>query len=204
MNLKLNILLVVDRPDHDVLLKDSVEQLGFNLVIAASGDEALVLMLKTSFLLVLLDLQNTVGDSYKVVELIQQFETTKHVPLLMIVDAEEFSVPLSGKSPANAIDYVFTPVIPELVCSKIMVYSNLQQQIMTVREQYENMITLNGILPVCTDCKKIRNDRGDWDEIEAYIVQHTRVKFSHGICDSCLELHHPEVRTESITSHSTL
>ncbi len=52
--------------------------------------------------------------------------------------------------------------------------------------------TLQGFLPICMHCKKIRNDKGYWDKIEKYISARTDVSFSHGICPECLETHYPE------------
>lgn len=52
--------------------------------------------------------------------------------------------------------------------------------------------TLRGLLPICAHCKKIRDDKGYWNRIDAYIEDHTDARFTHGICPECLETHHPE------------
>ena len=46
----------------------------------------------------------------------------------------------------------------------------------------EEIKTLSGFLPICASCKKIRDDQGYWNQIEAYISGHSEVEFSHGIC----------------------
>jgi hypothetical protein len=51
----------------------------------------------------------------------------------------------------------------------------------------EEIRTLRGILPICAHCKKIRDDRGAWNQIEAYIQLHSAAQFSHGICPDCLD-----------------
>ena len=56
--------------------------------------------------------------------------------------------------------------------------------------------TLRGILPICSHCKKIRNDEGSWDMLESYIHNHTDVQFSHGICPDCVRKHHPEIASK--------
>ncbi len=53
--------------------------------------------------------------------------------------------------------------------------------------------TLRGILPTCSYCKDIRDEEGNWHQLEAYIQQHSEAQFSHGICSSCLEKHFPEM-----------
>jgi sigma-B regulation protein RsbU (phosphoserine phosphatase) len=52
--------------------------------------------------------------------------------------------------------------------------------------------TLRGIVPICSFCKKIRNDKGYWDLVEVYVKRHTEAEFSHGICPECLKKHYPE------------
>lgn len=54
------------------------------------------------------------------------------------------------------------------------------------------METLRGIVPICSSCKKIRDDNGFWYEIEPYIASHTQVEFSHSICPDCEEKLYPE------------
>jgi len=51
----------------------------------------------------------------------------------------------------------------------------------------------SGILSLCTFCKDVRNDNGDWEKIEAYISHHSEAQVSHGLCPQCMELHYPDV-----------
>lgn len=51
--------------------------------------------------------------------------------------------------------------------------------------------TLSGLLPVCSHCKKVRDDKGYWNQIEAYVMAHSNAGFSHGICPECAEKHYP-------------
>lgn len=53
--------------------------------------------------------------------------------------------------------------------------------------------TLSGLLPICSWCKKIRDDKGYWNQLESYISQHSGVDFSHGVCPECLRKHYPEL-----------
>ncbi len=52
--------------------------------------------------------------------------------------------------------------------------------------------SLRGILPICSNCKKIRNDRGSWEQIEVYIRGHSEAEFSHGLCPECMKKLYPE------------
>ncbi|NLN38689.1 MAG: sensor with HAMP domain protein, partial [Smithella sp.] len=51
---------------------------------------------------------------------------------------------------------------------------------------------LSGLLPICSSCKKIRNDNGYWEQIEGYIRDHSKAEFSHSICPDCAKKLYPE------------
>lgn len=57
--------------------------------------------------------------------------------------------------------------------------------------------TLQGILPICSSCKKIRDDKGYWNQIEAYISEHSQAEFSHGLCEDCAKRLYPKIFKES-------
>ena len=53
--------------------------------------------------------------------------------------------------------------------------------------------TLSGLLPICASCKKIRDDKGYWNRLEAYIQDHSEAEFTHGICPECIKTLYPEL-----------
>ena len=54
--------------------------------------------------------------------------------------------------------------------------------------------TLRGILPICSFCKQIRDDKGYWSQIESYIQKHSDADFTHGICPECIKKHYPDLK----------
>jgi len=54
--------------------------------------------------------------------------------------------------------------------------------------------TLRGLIPICASCKKIRDDQGYWNKLEAYIESHSEAEFSHGICPDCLKKLYPNIK----------
>jgi hypothetical protein len=60
--------------------------------------------------------------------------------------------------------------------------------------------TLSGFLPICASCKKIRDDKGYWNQVEAYISAHAEVEFSHSLCPECLHALYPHLRTGDTNS----
>ena len=61
---------------------------------------------------------------------------------------------------------------------------------------FQRMRYLEGILPVCSSCKKIRDEKGNWHEIELYVRERSDAEFSHGICPECKEKLYPELNTD--------
>lgn len=62
-----------------------------------------------------------------------------------------------------------------------------------LKKALENIKTLSGLLPICSHCKRIRDDSGYWKQLEAFIQEHSDADFSHSVCPSCLEKYYPEV-----------
>jgi hypothetical protein len=61
-----------------------------------------------------------------------------------------------------------------------------------LRKALVRVKTLSGLLPICASCKKVRDDQGYWNQIEAYIEAYSEAQFSHGICPECAEKLYPE------------
>ncbi len=61
-----------------------------------------------------------------------------------------------------------------------------------LQESLGNIKTLKGLVPICSSCKKIRNDGGYWQQVEEYVAEHTEADFSHGICDECAHKLYPQ------------
>jgi multisubunit Na+/H+ antiporter MnhF subunit len=59
-----------------------------------------------------------------------------------------------------------------------------------------NVKTLSGLLPICASCKRIRDDRGYWSQIESYLKRHTEADFSHGLCPDCVSRLYPELKLD--------
>jgi C4-dicarboxylate-specific signal transduction histidine kinase len=91
----------------------------------------------------------------------------------------------------------------------------IEKQLLSFHNQLENIVkyrtrelqqaldevkTLRGFLPICSYCKKIRDDKGYWNQIEAYISEHSEVQFSHGICTECMKKHYPEIHVKESAS----
>ncbi|MCK5836510.1 MAG: hypothetical protein KAH09_04535 [Desulfobacula sp.] len=68
--------------------------------------------------------------------------------------------------------------------------------IQELKKSLSEVKTLNGLLPICSHCKKIRDDNGYWNQIEAYIQKHSDAEFSHGICQDCIKKYYPDLSVD--------
>ena len=57
--------------------------------------------------------------------------------------------------------------------------------------------TLEGLLPICSFCKRIRDEQNDWKQLEAYISKRSKAQFSHSVCLECMKQHYDYVSTQS-------
>ena len=74
----------------------------------------------------------------------------------------------------------------------IVVYRPLRLLIFKYRSAIKAVKTLQGIITICSACKKIRSDEQSWNHIEAYVQDHSEAKFSHALCPDCIQRLYPE------------
>ena len=65
--------------------------------------------------------------------------------------------------------------------------ASLEKLVLELQGALSRIKTLKGLLPICSVCKKIRDDKGYWNHIESYIHHHSEADFTHGICPSCAQ-----------------
>lgn len=68
----------------------------------------------------------------------------------------------------------------------------LNEKTVSLERALSEVKTLRGLLPICANCKKVRNDEGLWTQLEAYLSTHTDTRFSHGLCPDCMKKLYPE------------
>jgi PAS domain S-box-containing protein len=69
----------------------------------------------------------------------------------------------------------------------------LEEERRRLQQALDEVRTLRGIVPICANCKKIRDDKGFWNQVEKYVGEHTEAEFSHGICPDCAKELYPEL-----------
>lgn len=76
------------------------------------------------------------------------------------------------------------------ITASIDIQLETEQLIVELQKAREKVDTLSGLIPICSICKKIRDDKGYWNQLEEYIRMHANVDFSHGICPDCVKEHY--------------
>ena len=80
--------------------------------------------------------------------------------------------------------------------SCVDITENIEARKFILRERDTEIKRLRGLLPICASCKKIRNDKGYWSQIEVYIREHSEAEFTHSICPECSKKLYPEYSDE--------
>ncbi len=90
---------------------------------------------------------------------------------------------------------LYASVFPFAVSSLLLLalywgFQNLDKSLIEQKKAQEEIKALQGIIPICSYCKGIRDDKGYWNQLESFIESHSAAQFTHGVCDSCLEKHY--------------
>lgn len=81
----------------------------------------------------------------------------------------------------------------EDISERRLVEKDRERLIRELRDALSKVKRLSGFLPICASCKKIRDDKGYWNQIELYIRDHSEIDFSHGICPECAQKLYPDM-----------
>ncbi len=206
----IDVLIVDDRPENLLAVESVIESPDLNIIKAATGDEALGLMLDHDFALAILDVQMPGIDGFETAELMRGSEKTRQIPIIFVTAiSKEHKYVFKGYE-SGAVDYLFKPIDPGIMRSKVKVFCELfrqkriiQDHLREIEEKNEGLEkyikeikTLRGFLPICAECKKIRDDKGYWTQIEKYISEHSEAEFSHSICPDCAKKLYPQYYKE--------
>ncbi len=133
---KTNILIVDDVPDKLLVYQSVLEELGQNLVAVTSGTEALKQVLRHDFAVILLDVQMPDMDGFETAEFIRQRRRSAHTPIIFLTGfADEMRIARGYAS--GAVDYMVTPIVPEVLRAKVRVFVELFRMRRQVARQAE-------------------------------------------------------------------
>jgi PAS domain S-box-containing protein len=138
-----NILLVDDQPNNLLALEAMLEDLGQNLVRAESGTAALRALLEQEFAAILLDVQMPGLDGFETARLIRQRERSRHTPIIFITALSRSETNVFKGYSIGAVDYLFKPIVPEVLRSKVGFFVELWKKNQELKLQAAQLQRLN-------------------------------------------------------------
>ncbi len=193
-----HVLYMEDDPVTAKVVQKRLQTSGFAVDLARDGGEGLRKCSENGYDVVLVDKNMPVHDG---LEVIQKLAATDGPSSIMVTGTgDELSAVEALKSGAS--DYIvkdpegryleLLPVIIEQVLqqrdmadAKRRAEEEKERLIVELQEALANIKTLSGLLPICANCKKIRNDDGYWTMVETFVAERSEAEFSHGICPDC-------------------
>ena len=191
-------LLVVDDVPENLIIAYKILRKEYEVIGANSGKDALQAISVNRPDLILLDVMMPDLDGLEVCRTLKKDERYRDIPVIFVTALSDESDESRGFE-AGAVDYITKPFQPGILCRRVAVHleltaqkealarknRELQQALAKVKE-------LSGLLPICMTCKKIRDDKGYWNQIETYIRDRSEAEFTHGICPECAARLYPQ------------
>ena len=195
MELKGKKVLIVDDDVRNLFaLTTALERFKINVLNAESGMEAISLLEKNKDIdIVLMDITMPQMEGIEVCR--QARALTTEIPLfLILVTVRDSKQDVVAGLLSGANDYITKPFDKTELLARVKVGSQMVELQQTLTERVEelkealiNVKQLSGLLPICSYCKKIRDDQNYWQQVESYVGKHSDAKFSHSICPQCYE-----------------
>jgi len=195
----MKILAAEDDSTSRMLLEALLKKWGYEVISTCDGNEAWAAMqVDDPPQLAVLDWMMPGLDGVEVCRKIRELDTAGSTYIILLTALGDKKDIVMGLE-AGANDYVTKPFDKDELRARVNVgrrivelQSALTTKIDELQEALDHVKTLQGILPICMHCHRIRNDEESWQRIEQYIGQHSDAEFSHGICPECLEKYYPE------------
>jgi two-component system, response regulator PdtaR len=170
--------------------------------LAVNGQEVVDLATELAPDVILMDIQMPVMDGLDAAKIIQENRPT---PIVVLTGYETRSLVEKARD-SGILAYITKPPDAGKLDQAITIAMARHQDMLEMRKlctqlerqneeltrAMEEIRCLRGILPLCSYCKKVRDDQGYWEQVDIYIHHHTEAEISHGICPDCMEKHFPE------------
>ncbi|HEY9665278.1 MAG TPA: response regulator [Coleofasciculaceae cyanobacterium] len=143
---KVNVLLVDDHPENLIALEAMLEGLGQHLIKAQSGEEALRCLLNQDFAVILLDVQMPGMDGFETATLIRHRPRSQHTPIIFLTAYSKSDTQMFKGYSLGAVDYLYKPIDPEILTSKVAVFVDLFKKTEEVKHQAAQLEAVNAEL----------------------------------------------------------
>lgn len=169
---------------------------GYEAVSCSNGKQAWERLQSTHTpKLAILDWLMPEMEGIEICRRLRELDTQNPVYVILLTTQNEIANIVRGLD-AGADDYIIKPFEPDELqarirvgCRVLQLQEKLVNRIKDLQDSLQHIKTLQGILPICSYCKKIRDDQNYWEEVEEYIFKHSDANFTHSICPNCYEKH---------------
>ena len=205
MESKVRILIVEDQFLVANDIKDNLENLGYEIsAIATSGEKAVKKAGEGKTDLVLMDI--VLRGEMDGIEAAEIIRSRFDLPVIFLTAYRDPKIFERAKI-SEPFGYLIKPFEASELHSnvEIALYKHKieiekkeageerKKLIHKLKEDLAEVNKLSGLLPICASCKKIRNEEGNWNQIEEYLSDRSEVKFSHGVCPECAKNLYPDI-----------
>lgn len=196
----MRILIAEDDMTSRTVLAEVLRKRGHEVVATANGREAWdALRAPGAPDMAVLDWMMPEMDGPEVVRRVRALKAD-YPPYLLLLTARGDKNDLVAGLEAGANDYVTKPFHPGELSARVEVgvrmmalQAALAARIRDLGKALEEIKTLRGIVPICAGCKKVRDDKGYWEQVEVYVQERTDAQFSHGLCPDCVKRLYPDL-----------
>ncbi|MEA3297137.1 MAG: response regulator transcription factor [candidate division Zixibacteria bacterium] len=195
----MKILIAEDDPVSRMLLEETLNGWGHDVTVADDGKSALKeYQDDKSIKLAILDWMMPGMSGVDACKEMRQHDDRPYTYVIMLTAiSQKEGITFAFENGAD--DYVTKPFTPIELQARVSAGErivNLQASLTTKINELEDALAqvkqLQGIVPICAWCKKIRDDSDYWSSVEEYMTAHSEAKFSHSICPECMAKHYPE------------
>lgn len=207
----MRVLIAEDDSTSRRLLSVLLAKHGYETCLACDGEEAWrILSAPNPPTIAILDWMMPGCDGTEVCRRVRA--ALPPIPLyIVLLTAKGRAEDIVTALESGADDHIAKPFDREELLARLRVgeriiglQNALVQRIRDLQEALSEIKTLQGLLPICSYCKRIRDDQNYWRQIEGYISKHSEARFSHGICPECYErIVKPQLEQYAESIHST-
>ena len=190
------ILIAEDDPISLSLLLNLLENMAIEVLLAEDGRKAWELFQKNEIEMIITDWMMPGLTGPEIIHKIRE-SNIPSLPYIIIITSKGRKQDIVTGLEAGADDYIIKPFEPQELRARVKVgqrvidsQSALADRVKEIQLALSHIKKLEGILPICSYCHKIRDAKDSWHRLEAYITNHSEAQFSHSLCPQCRKQHY--------------
>jgi DNA-binding response OmpR family regulator len=204
---QVTVLLIEDNPDDATLVMEMISEVRGTPYKVEWADCLRIGKERLGAVnpgLILLDLSLTDSVGFETFSCVKQL--AGEIPIIVLSGLDDELLATRAVR-HGAQDYLIKGEINSQLLARAMRYAIERKEAALARERLigelrsalANIRTLEGLLPICASCKRIRDDKGYWNQIEIYISEHSKAEFTHGICPECFARLYPDLAKKIVS-----